>query len=165
MVSGSFREDLYYRLNVVHIEMPPLARRREDIPLLVAHFLEQIAQETGQRKIYAPEAVELLATADWPGNVRQLAERRAPERARCRRRRSSRSNSCSSHSAARRAAAVLRRGARRIHAQLPVADPADHRRQRQPGGAPREAQPHGLLQAARRGTSWCRTTSRGSEGS
>jgi two-component system response regulator GlrR len=45
---------------------------REDIPLLVAHFLEQIAKESGQRKIYAPEAVELLATAEWPGNVRQL---------------------------------------------------------------------------------------------
>src|SRR6202040_230140 len=54
MVGGQFREDLYYRLNVVHIEMPSLGRRREDIPLLVAHFLE------------------LLAPADWPGNVRQL---------------------------------------------------------------------------------------------
>jgi two-component system, NtrC family, response regulator GlrR len=72
MVAGQFREDLYYRLNVVHIEVPALGRRREDIPLLVAHFLEQIAKETGQRKIYAPEAVELLATAEWPGNVRQL---------------------------------------------------------------------------------------------
>ena len=72
MSSGTFREDLFYRLNVVHIEMPPLSRRREDIPLLVAHFLEQLAKETGTRKIYAPEAVELLATAEWPGNVRQL---------------------------------------------------------------------------------------------
>src|SRR5260370_25166404 len=72
MVGGQFREDLYYRLNVVHIEMPALGRRREDIPLLVAHFLEQIAKESGQRKIYAPEAVELLATAEWPGNIRQL---------------------------------------------------------------------------------------------
>ena len=72
MASGQFREDLYYRLNVVHIEIPPLSRRREDIPLLVAHFLAQIARESGVRKIYAPEAVELLATADWPGNIRQL---------------------------------------------------------------------------------------------
>ncbi len=72
MTSGQFREDLYYRLNVVHIEMPPLNRRREDIPLLVAHFLAQIARESGVRKIYAPEAVELLATADWSGNIRQL---------------------------------------------------------------------------------------------
>ncbi len=73
MSAGQFREDLYYRLNVVHIEMPSLSRRREDIPLLVGHFLAHIARETGQRKIYAPEAVELLATADWPGNIRQLS--------------------------------------------------------------------------------------------
>src|SRR5580658_6965321 len=72
MAGGGFREDLYYRLNVVHIEMPPLNRRREDIPVLVAHFLAAITQESGTRKIYAPEAVELLATSDWPGNVRQL---------------------------------------------------------------------------------------------
>jgi two-component system, NtrC family, response regulator GlrR len=69
---GSFREDLYYRLNVVQIEVPPMARRREDIPLLIAHFLAGIAAETGQRSIFPPEALELLATADWPGNVRQL---------------------------------------------------------------------------------------------
>jgi two-component system response regulator GlrR len=73
MAGGAFREDLYYRLNVVHIEMPSLARHREDIPLLVSHFLAQLAKETGLRKIYAPEAVELLATADWPGNIRQLS--------------------------------------------------------------------------------------------
>jgi two-component system response regulator GlrR len=73
IAAGKFREDLYYRLNVVQIEMPPLSRRREDIPLLIAHFLAQIAAETGQRSIYPPEALELLATADWPGNVRQLA--------------------------------------------------------------------------------------------
>jgi two-component system response regulator GlrR len=70
--SGRFREDLYYRLNVVQIEMPSLARRREDIPLLVAHFLSQMAVEAGTRKIYAPEALELLATSEWPGNVLQL---------------------------------------------------------------------------------------------
>jgi two-component system response regulator GlrR len=72
MSSGQFREDLYYRLNVVHIDLPPLSRRREDIPVLVAHFLAEISKQTGQRKIYAPEAIELLATSDWPGNVRQL---------------------------------------------------------------------------------------------
>jgi two-component system response regulator GlrR len=72
MAGGHFREDLYYRLNVVHIEMPALNRRREDIPLLVAHFLSAITQQSGTRKIYAPEAVELLATSDWPGNIRQL---------------------------------------------------------------------------------------------
>lgn len=72
MAAGSFREDLYYRLNVVQIEMPPLSRRREDIPLLIAHFLAQVAAESGERRIYPPEALELLATAEWPGNVRQL---------------------------------------------------------------------------------------------
>jgi two-component system response regulator GlrR len=49
MAAGQFREDLYYRLNAVHIEMPSLSRRREDIPLLVAHFLAQIARESGPR--------------------------------------------------------------------------------------------------------------------
>ena len=73
IMGGHFREDLYYRLNVVHIEMPSLNKRREDIPLLVSHFLEKVAQESGMpRHIYAPEAVELLVSADWPGNVRQL---------------------------------------------------------------------------------------------
>lgn len=73
MNEGRFREDLYYRLNVVNIKLPTLDERREDIPLLVAHFLQQIASEADQeRKVYAPEAVEMLVTAEWPGNVRQL---------------------------------------------------------------------------------------------
>ncbi len=73
MVHGRFREDLYYRLNVVNIRMPTLSQRREDIPLLVAHFLHLISTEADQeRKVYAPEAVEMLVTAEWPGNVRQL---------------------------------------------------------------------------------------------
>jgi len=73
MGQGRFREDLYYRLNVVNIKIPTLDERREDIPLLVAHFLQQIAREAGQeRKVYAPEAVEMLVTAEWPGNIRQL---------------------------------------------------------------------------------------------
>jgi two-component system response regulator GlrR len=70
---GKFREDLYYRLNVVGIRILVLDERREDIPLLVSHFLQLIAREAGQeRKVYAPEAVELLVTAEWPGNIRQL---------------------------------------------------------------------------------------------
>jgi two-component system response regulator GlrR len=73
LTQGRFREDLYYRLNVVNIKLPTLDDRREDIPLLVAHFLQVIAQEAGQeRKVYAPEAVEMLVTAEWPGNIRQL---------------------------------------------------------------------------------------------
>ncbi len=73
LVSGEFREDLYYRLNVVNIHIPSLVERREDIPLLVSYFIDQIASESsGERKVYAPEAVELLVAADWPGNIRQL---------------------------------------------------------------------------------------------
>lgn len=73
MREGHFREDLFYRLNVVHIKLPTLDERREDIPLLVANFLQSIAREAGQeRKVYAPEAVEMLVTAEWPGNIRQL---------------------------------------------------------------------------------------------
>ncbi len=73
LTEGRFREDLYYRLNVVNIKLPTLDDRREDIPLLVAHFLQLIAQEADQeRKVYAPEAVEMLVTAEWPGNIRQL---------------------------------------------------------------------------------------------
>ena len=73
MIKGAFREDLYYRLNVVNIQLPPLRDRREDIPLLVEHFLVQISAEAGnERKVYAPEAVELLVASHWPGNVRQL---------------------------------------------------------------------------------------------
>ena len=73
MIKGAFREDLYYRLNVVNIHLPALRERREDIPLLVDHFLVQIAAESGQvRKVYAPEAVELLVASHWPGNIRQL---------------------------------------------------------------------------------------------
>jgi len=73
MREGNFREDLFYRLNVVQISIPVLDERREDIPLLVAHFLREIATEADQeRKVYAPEAVELLVIAEWPGNIRQL---------------------------------------------------------------------------------------------
>ncbi|MGH9618223.1 MAG: sigma 54-interacting transcriptional regulator [Bryobacteraceae bacterium] len=68
-----FREDLYYRLNVVPIELPPLRERREDIPLLTEHFLEKIrAAENSAPKEIAPDAVEYLMQQDWPGNVRQL---------------------------------------------------------------------------------------------
>lgn len=68
-----FREDLYYRLNVVTLRLPPLRERREDIPLLVNHFLNQLAKaNSGKSKVYSPEAMTLLVSGDWPGNIRQL---------------------------------------------------------------------------------------------
>lgn len=71
---GNFREDLYYRLNVVTIELPPLRRRREDIPHLVDHFLGAHVREAGAgRKELTPAALAELAAYEWPGNVRQLA--------------------------------------------------------------------------------------------
>jgi two-component system, NtrC family, response regulator GlrR len=72
--AGEFREDLYYRINVLPIEVPPLGRRREDIPLLVSHFLQQSTEEGGLAKMYSPKALELLMASDWPGNVRQLSD-------------------------------------------------------------------------------------------
>jgi two-component system response regulator GlrR len=73
VAQGAFREDLYYRLNVVTLELPPLRERREDIPLLAAHFLSAVRERTGKDvKGFSPEAMELLIGASWPGNVRQL---------------------------------------------------------------------------------------------
>jgi two-component system response regulator GlrR len=73
MAAGHFREDLFYRLNVVQIRLPALRERREDVPLLVEHFLAAVVAESGgERKVYSPEAVELLVANHWPGNVRQL---------------------------------------------------------------------------------------------
>jgi two-component system response regulator GlrR len=71
---GRFREDLYYRLNVVVLDIPPLAQRREDIPLLAAHFLTRL-RGASRKQVdgFAPDATELLVGAPWPGNVRQLA--------------------------------------------------------------------------------------------
>jgi two-component system, NtrC family, response regulator GlrR len=73
IAAGRFREDLYYRLNVVGLLLPPLSARREDIPLLASSFLQQLAQRY-KREIngFAPEALQALVAASWPGNVRQL---------------------------------------------------------------------------------------------
>ncbi|MDE2439950.1 MAG: sigma 54-interacting transcriptional regulator [Betaproteobacteria bacterium] len=73
MAEGLFREDLYYRLDVVSLTLPRLEERREDIPLLATHFAGQLAGKYGKPiNGFAPDALEALATASWPGNVRQL---------------------------------------------------------------------------------------------
>ena len=73
IASGEFREDLYYRLNVVKLYIPTLAERREDIPLLANHFLARLAERYRRGQLsFSPEAMSLLVSAPWPGNVRQL---------------------------------------------------------------------------------------------
>jgi two-component system NtrC family response regulator len=71
---GRFREDLYYRLNVVHIEVPPLRERKEDIPLLIRYFLERFSRDLNKKEVptLAPEAMDALLAYDWPGNIREL---------------------------------------------------------------------------------------------
>ncbi len=69
---GRFRKDLFYRLNVVSLKIPPLRERRQDVPLLTAHFLERIGKEYGKKFELGDEALRVLAEYDWPGNVREL---------------------------------------------------------------------------------------------
>ncbi|AET66323.1 response regulator with CheY-like receiver, AAA-type ATPase, and DNA-binding domains [Desulfosporosinus orientis DSM 765] len=70
IANGTFREDLYYRLNVMQIKMPPLRLRKEDIPLLVNHFLSKF--DPSHTKKISPEAMKILTRYDWPGNIREL---------------------------------------------------------------------------------------------
>jgi DNA-binding NtrC family response regulator len=70
--TGRFREDLYYRLNVIKIDVPPLRERPEDIPLLITHFLHKYCPEGEQPKKIAPEAMERMLAYRWPGNIREL---------------------------------------------------------------------------------------------
>jgi len=72
VAQGRFREDLYYRINVVNIQMPPLRDRPSDIPLLAEHFLAKFAAEVGKSRTLSKQAVEALQNHDWPGNVREL---------------------------------------------------------------------------------------------
>ena len=73
VASGQFREDLYYRLNVVTIDLPPLRERGEDIPLLAEHFLTKFAAENQKGVSYlSPEVTDFLLKYQWPGNVREL---------------------------------------------------------------------------------------------
>jgi DNA-binding NtrC family response regulator len=71
--AGRFRRDLYYRLNVLHIDLPPLRERRDDIPLLIESFVRQTSREHGRHPVaFSPEAMAILRQYDWPGNVREL---------------------------------------------------------------------------------------------
>ena len=72
VADGSFREDLFYRLNVIPVTLPPLRERKEDIPLLVEHFLDRLEAEMKRRVKVSPEAMGALLAHDWPGNVREL---------------------------------------------------------------------------------------------
>ena len=73
IAEGNFREDFFYRINVINIQIPPLRRRREDIPLLINHFLEKYSQETSKRVDHiSRDTLEKLKHYDWPGNVREL---------------------------------------------------------------------------------------------
>ncbi len=72
MEEGKFRRDLYFRLNAIHIEIPPLRQRRSEIPVLVEHFVAQANARHGTRKKVSPAAAEALRRYDWPGNVREL---------------------------------------------------------------------------------------------
>jgi DNA-binding NtrC family response regulator len=72
VMQGTFRRDLYFRLNVLSLRIPSLRERRQDIPLLVAHFLERLTRNSGTEKLLSDEAVKALLAYDWPGNVREL---------------------------------------------------------------------------------------------
>jgi len=73
VAEGRFREDLYYRLNVITVALPPLRERRQDVPMLVEHFMEKYCTENGKpRRRFTPEALQLLVDYPWPGNVREL---------------------------------------------------------------------------------------------
>jgi DNA-binding NtrC family response regulator len=72
VTGGAFRRDLYFRLNVLSLRIPPLRERREDIPVLIAHFMERASRASGQEKILSDEALKVMLAYDWPGNVREL---------------------------------------------------------------------------------------------
>jgi len=72
IVDGLFRQDLYYRLNVVPLYIPPLRERCEDIPLLIEHFIARFNHENGKKVSLSPDIIGFLSRYDWPGNVREL---------------------------------------------------------------------------------------------
>jgi two-component system response regulator HydG len=72
VMQGNFRRDLYFRLNVLSLRIPPLRERRQDIPLLIANFLDRMARSSGHEKLLNDESLKALMAYDWPGNVREL---------------------------------------------------------------------------------------------
>ncbi len=73
VADGRFREDLYYRLHVISVQLPPLRDRRDDVPLLVQHFLEKYGEENNKKSLeITPDALDVLMDYEWPGNVREL---------------------------------------------------------------------------------------------
>jgi DNA-binding NtrC family response regulator len=73
ITAGAFRDDLFYRINVFEIEMPPLRERKDDLPLLLSHFVQIFNEKTNRRVIgFSPEAMQVLNDYDWPGNLREL---------------------------------------------------------------------------------------------
>ena len=72
VMQGSFRRDLYFRLNVLSLRIPALRERRQDIPLLIGHFMERMTRSSGQEKILSDDALKAMLAYDWPGNVREL---------------------------------------------------------------------------------------------
>jgi len=71
-MQGSFRRDLYFRLNVLSLRIPALRERRQDIPLLIGYFLERMTRTSGQEKVLSDDALKAMLAYDWPGNVREL---------------------------------------------------------------------------------------------
>jgi len=69
---GAFRRDLYFRLNVLSLRIPPLRERRQDVPLLAGHFLERLTRSTGMERMLSDDAMKAMLAYDWPGNVREL---------------------------------------------------------------------------------------------
>jgi DNA-binding NtrC family response regulator len=72
VAQGTFRRDLYFRLNVLNLRIPALRERRQDIPVLATYFLEQMARDFGQERTLSDDAMKALLAYDWPGNVREL---------------------------------------------------------------------------------------------
>ena len=148
-VAGEFREDLYYRLNVVSLNLPSLADRREDIPLLATHFLRKLAERYRKSvPTLAPDAMALLISAPWPGNVRQLLNLLEQAVALDDDQHDSGDARPGCVAGGFGSARTVRGSAQAVRTGLPGAAIEDHGRQRHAGGNARQAQSNRVLQAA-----------------